>query len=332
VPVDQLSLVFLGTAGSAPTPRRGLPATLLRADGVRILIDCGEGTQQQFLRSIGLPDLDAIFLTHFHLDHWLGLLGTLKTFDLRGRERPLRLFGPPGLLQLLKLVRPIVGRTGYPLEVRELDGDEAVRFDGFEVEAFRVDHRVTAYGYAFFEDERPGTFDAAKAEALEIPHGPERAELHRGNAITFTRADGTPVRVEPHEVVGESRLGRAIVFTGDTAPCDATREIAQDADVLVHEATFLDADRDRARETRHSTAKQAATVAHDAGVRLLALTHLSTRYTAKDIRAEARAVFPDTVVPRDFQVLDVPVHGPPQLSDDGIRHDPLVPSSSEQLL
>jgi len=327
-------VVFLGTAGSAPTPRRGLPAALIRADGLRILVDCGEGTQHQLLRSVGLPDLDAIFLTHYHLDHWLGLLGTLKSFDLRSRERPLRVLGPPGLRQLLKMMRPVIGRTGYPLDVHELDGDEVVRFDGFEVEAFRVDHRVLAYGYALFEDERPGTFDAEKAEALGIPHGPERAQLHRGETVTFTRADGETVTVEPHEVVGESRLGRSVVFSGDTAPCDATREIAADADALVHEATFLDADRERAIETGHSTALQAAQVAADAGVRLLALTHLSTRYPPRDVRAEARTVFPETVVPRDFQVLDLPVHGKPTLRDaaEGIRPEPLVPSTAEQEL
>ncbi len=332
--MDQLSLVFLGTAGSAPTPRRGLPATLIRADGLRILVDCGEGTQQQLLRSVGLPDLDAIFITHYHLDHWLGLLGTLKSFDLRSRERPLRVLGPPGLRQLLRTVRPIIGRTGYPLEAQELDGDEVVRFGGFEIEAFRVDHRVLAYGYALFEDERPGAFDAGKAEALGIPHGPERARLHRGETVTFDGPDGRPVTVEPHEVVGESRLGRSVVFSGDTAPCEATREIAAEADVLVHEATFLDVDRQRAIETGHSTASQAAGVAADAGVRLLALTHLSTRYAPRELKTEARAVFPNTLVPRDFQVLDLPVHGAPALSDlpEPVRQEPLVPSGEQELL
>src|SRR3954447_10657717 len=137
-----LSLFFAGTAGSVPTPRRGLPALLLRAGGERILFDCGEGTQQQLLRSIGLPDVDAIFITHFHLDHWLGLIGMLKTFDLRARERPLTLYGPPGRPPVFPVMRPVLGRTGSPLELIELEPHEDVRFDGYLVSAFPVRHRV----------------------------------------------------------------------------------------------------------------------------------------------------------------------------------------------
>src|ERR671914_2855857 len=148
-----LSLFFAGTAGSVPTARRGLPALLLRAGGERLLFDCGEGTQQQLLRSVGLPDVDAIFITHFHLDHWLGLLGMVKTFDLRSRERPLVIHGPPGLRRVLEMLRPIViGRTGYPLEIIELAPHEEVRFDSFLIAPFSVKHRTEAYGYAFVED------------------------------------------------------------------------------------------------------------------------------------------------------------------------------------
>src|SRR5690348_13070793 len=146
-----LSLFFAGTAGSVPTPRRGLPALLLRAGGDRILLDCGEGTQSQLLRSIGLPELDAIFITHFHLDHWLGIAGMLKTFDLRARERTLDVYGPPGLRAVLHQMRPLIGRTHYPLEVRELEPHAEVRFNGYSVAAFPVKHGAEAYGYAFVE-------------------------------------------------------------------------------------------------------------------------------------------------------------------------------------
>src|SRR5262245_30622073 len=159
-----LSLFFAGTAGSVPTARRGLPALLLRAGGHRILFDCGEGTQQQLLRSVGLPELDAVFLTHFHLDHWLGLPGMIKTFDLRARERTLRIYGPPGLHQLFAtLRRAVFGRTGYPLELVELEPHDDVRFGTFVISAFPVMHRIEAYGYAFVEDDRPGRFDVAAA-------------------------------------------------------------------------------------------------------------------------------------------------------------------------
>jgi ribonuclease Z len=292
-----LSIFFAGTAGSVPTARRGLPATLLRAGGDRLLFDCGEGTQQQLLRSVGLPELDAVFITHFHLDHWLGLIGMLKTFDLRARERPLALYGPPGLRALFAAMRPVIGRTGYPLEVAELEPHEEVGFGGYLVSAFPVRHRVEAYGYAFVEADRPGRFDPAEARRLGVTEGPDFGRLQRGETVGG---------VTPEQVVGPPRPGRRIVFSGDTAPCQAVEVLAHGADVLVHEATFLEDERGRARDTGHSTAAQAAELARDAGVRLLALNHLSTRYFPREVRDEARAVFPDTVVPRDFDAVEVP--------------------------
>src|SRR5215210_379666 len=301
-----LSLFFAGTAGSVPTARRGLPAILLRAGGERILLDCGEGTQQQLLRSAGLPELDAIFISHYHLDHWLGLVGMLKTFDLRARERPLTIHGPPGLKALFTTLRPVFGGTGYPLELVELEPHEEVRFGSYAIAAFPVRHRVEAYGYAFVEDDRPGRFDADAARRLGVAEGPDFGRLQRGEAVGD---------VTPEQVVGETRPGRRIVYSGDTAPCQAVEIHAHHADVLVHEATFLADERARARETSHSTAAQAAEVARDAGVRLLALCHLSTRYFPREVRDEARAVFPATVVPRDFDTIEVsfPERGEPEL-------------------
>jgi ribonuclease Z len=292
-----LSLFFAGTAGSVPTARRGLPATLLRAGGDRLLFDCGEGTQQQLLRSVGLPELDAVFITHFHLDHWLGLIGMVKSFDLRARERELVVHGPPGLRALLDAMRFVVGRTGYPLRIEELEPHEEVRFGGYLVAAFPVEHRAPAYGYAFVEDDRPGRFDADAARALGVPEGPDFGRLQRGEEVGGVR---------PEQVVGPQRPGRRVVLSGDTRPCQTTEVYAHGADVLVHEATFCEDERARARETGHSTAAQAAALGRDAGVRLLALTHLSTRYFPRDVRDEARAVFPATVVPRDFDAIDVP--------------------------
>jgi ribonuclease Z len=293
-----LSLFFAGTAGSVPTPKRGLPALLLRAGGERILLDCGEGTQHQLLRSIGLPDVDAIFLTHLHLDHWLGLPGMIKTFDMRDRERRLELYGPPGLQALYaQVLKPIVGRTRYPLDVIELEHHEEVGFDDFVIAAFPVSHRVEAYGYAFIEDDRPGRFDVEAARALGITEGPDFGRLQRGETVGG---------VKPEQVVGEDRPGRRIVYTGDTMPVQSIEVYAERADLLVHEATFTEEDRARARETGHSTARQAARTARDAGVKLLALTHLSTRYFPKEVRAEAREVFANTVVPRDFDSIEIP--------------------------
>src|SRR5215217_8251476 len=242
-----LSLFFAGTAGSVPSARRGLPALLIRRGAERILIDCGEGTQRQLVRSVGLTDLTDVFLTHLHADHWLGLPGMLKSFELRDRERPLTVHGPPGTSALLERMRPVYGRPRYGLTLRDLEPDEAVRRDDFEIVPFAVRHRGVA--------------------------------------------------------------------SGDAAPTDAVVVAAHRADVLVHEATFTDADADRAAITMHSTARQAAQVAADAEVGLLALTHLSSRYPGGEIRDEARAVFARTEVPRDFDTIELPLpeRGAPEL-------------------
>ena len=312
-----LSLFFAGTAGSVPTPKRGLPALLLRAGGERILLDCGEGTQHQLLRSIGLPDVDAIFITHLHLDHWMGLPGIIKTFDMRDRDRPLDLYGPPGLSALYgQVLRPVIGRTNFPLDVIELEHHEEVRWDDFVIASFPVNHRIEAYGYAFIEHDRPGRFDVAAARALGVAEGPDFGRLQRGETV-----DG----VTPEQVVGESRPGRRIVYTGDTAPVQSVEIYADHADLLVHEATFREDERARARETGHSTAKQAAQLARDADVKLLALTHLSTRYFPREIRDEAREIFENTVVPRDFDAIEVPF---PERGEPHLVKTDLEPASS----
>jgi len=301
-----LSLFFAGTAGSVPSARRGLPALLIRRGGERILIDCGEGTQRQLVRSVGLADLTDIFLTHLHADHWLGLPGMLKSFELRDREKPLTVHGPPGTSAMLERMRPVYGRPRYGLTLRDLEPDEPVRRDDLEILPISVRHRTTAYGYALVEDGRPGRFDAELATRLGVTPGPDFGRLQRGETV-----DG----VSPAQVVGEARRGRKVVVSGDTAPTDAVVVAAHGADVLVHEATFAHEDADRAAATGHSTARQAAQVAADAEVRLLALTHLSSRYAGHEIRDEARAVFADTEVPRDFDTIEVPLpeRGAPQL-------------------
>jgi ribonuclease Z len=292
-----LSLFFAGTAGSVPTARRGMPAILLRRGGDRLLFDCGEGTQRQLLRTVGLPDMHAVFLTHHHADHWLGLPGMLKSFDLRDRDAPLTVYGPPGTGELMRAMRLVYGRLGYPFTVVELDAGESVRYDGYEVGAFNVRHRTHAFGYAIVEDSRPGRFDAELAAELGVPFGPDFGRLQRGETVNGVR---------PEQVVGPERPGRKVVLSGDTAPCDMVRFAAHEADLLVHEATFTEDERDRAQQTGHSTARQAAEVAREAGVRLLALTHLSTRYGGGEIRDEAKAVFERTVVPRDFDAIEIP--------------------------
>jgi ribonuclease Z len=316
-----LSLFFVGTAGSVPTARRGLPALLLRRGADRILFDCGEGTQRQLLRSVGLMDLTDVFITHFHADHWLGLPGMLKTFDLRAREKPLTIYGPPGLAKLLGSMRHVWGGVGYEVEIVELGDDQVVERDDYVIEAFPVAHRGAAYGYAVVEDDRPGRFDAALAEQLGVKAGPDFGRLQRGEIVNDVR---------PEQVIGEDRPGRKLVLSGDTAPSDVLVEVAHRADLLVHEATFTREEAERARETQHSTAEQAAKAAQEAEVRLLALMHLSTRYGGREIREEARAIFPKTVVPRDFDAIEIPFpeRGAPQL----VRWNQAGPTTPEPLI
>ena len=308
--------MFLGTSGSVPTARRGLAGTLVRRGGERILFDCGEGTQRQLLRStVGLVELPEIFLTHYHADHYLGLPGMLKTFALRGRATPLTVYGPPGLADLFGVLRRVFGKLTYPVELIELGSGDAVERTDYRISAFAVEHGVSANGYAIVESPRPGRFGVEAASALGIPEGPLFGRLQHGEAVET--ADGRTVR--PEDVLGPARPGRKLVFAGDTRPTRSVLEAAQEADVLVHEATFAAEERDRAEETLHATAAAAAELARVAGVRLLVLTHLSNRYFGPEIAREARDVFPETVVPRDFDIIDVrfPERGGPRLVKGG---------------
>jgi ribonuclease Z len=302
-----LSVFFAGTAGSIPTARRGLPAVLVRRGGDRILFDCGEGTQRQLVSSVGLTDLTEVFVTHFHADHWLGLPGLLKTFDLRARERPLTVYGPAGLRELLTLALRVAGRVRFGLEMVELRPGQVLVRDGYKIAPVAVDHRgPPALGYAIYEDERPGEFDPEAAVRLGLTAGPEFGRLQRGETIR---------EVTPEHVMGPPRPGRKLVISGDTMPCESLRIAAHRADLLIHEATFSEDERDRAADTGHSTAAQAASLARGAEVAMLALTHFSTRYPVGVLRDEARAVFKRTVLPRDFDTIEIPFaeRGEPRL-------------------
>ena len=314
-----LDVVFLGTSASVPTAQRAPTALVVRRGGDRLLFDCGEGTQRQLLRSsVGLVELREVFVSHFHADHYLGLPGMLKTFALRGRDLPLTVYGPPGLTDLFASLRRIFGRLTYPLDLVELQPGDVLEREEYNLVTFPVAHGVQALGYALVEHPRPGRFDVETADALGVPPGPERGLLQAGESIEL------PGRtITPDEVLGPPRPGRRVVLAGDTAPSPTVREAARGAEVLVHEATFLDEERDRARETAHSTALEAAELAREAEVALLALTHLSNRYFGPEVAREARTIFPETVVPKDFDVIDVPFpeRGSPRLIKGGVaRH------------
>jgi len=311
--------VFLGTSGSMPTAFRGAPSLLVRRGGERLLFDCGEGTQRQLLASsIGLVDLREVFLTHYHADHYMGLPGMLKTFALRGREEPITLYGPTGLTTLFSDLRRIFGKLTYECELVEVRPGDRMARDGYFLEVFPVLHGRYAVGYSLLESDRPGRFDVAAADALGVPNGPERGRLQHGEAVTLT--DGRVV--QPADVLGPPRRGRKVSITGDTAPSSEVVQAVLHADVLVHEATFLEDEQERARETLHSTALDAAAAAKEADAGLLALTHLSNRYLGRDAAREARTVFPATVVPKDFDTIEVGFEerGGPRLVKGGALH------------
>jgi ribonuclease Z len=302
-----LSVFFAGTGGSVPSARRGLPAVLIRRGGEHILFDCGEGTQRQLIKSVGLADIDSVFITHFHADHWLGLPGMLKSFALRERAQPLSVYGPPGLSVLMEQMRFVYGRLPYELGVVELAPTETVRRDGYLIGAIPVRHKgESCYGYALVEDARPGHLDPELARRLGVTPGPDFGRLQRGETVNG---------VTPEQVLGAVRAGRKVVLSGDTAPCEALVVAAHDSDLLVHEATFAEEESERALKTAHSTARQAAEVAREAQVRMLALTHISSRYPGGDLREQAREVFAPTEAPRDYDTIEVPFpeRGEPRL-------------------
>lgn len=314
-----LSVVFLGTGGSVPSARRSTASVLVARGGERLLFDCGEGTQRQMQRSLGLTQVDEIYLTHFHADHILGLPGLLKTYDLTDREKPLVIHGPRGLNEVFRIFGPLVGRLGFDVDLVELVPGDTVGHDGYEVQAYEASHGVRANGYALVEAERPGRFDPEAARAAGVPEGPAFAALQRGEEV-----EGSSGTVAPDQVMGPSRAGRTVVVTGDTAPSPATVAAAADAELLIHDASFAEEEVQRAAETGHSTLAQAAAVAAEAHVKLLAVVHISSRYHVGKVLEEAQEVFEPTVAPRDFDLIEIPFpeRGEPHLIEAGARERP----------
>ncbi|HEU5358298.1 MAG TPA: ribonuclease Z [Gemmatimonadales bacterium] len=300
-----LSLTLLGTGAACPTVDRNVASLAIHREGEMLLFDCGEGTQRQMMRyGVGFS-FDEIFFSHFHADHFLGLSGLLRTLGLLDRKAPLALYGPKGAEKWLgQAVALGMDRPKFPVEVQELKPGAVLKRAEYDIHAFPVDHRGEAFGYALIEHERLGRFHPDRAKEFGVPEGPLWGKLHKGETVTLP--DGR--KVAPADLVGAPRPGRRVVYTGDTRPCRSVVEAAKGADLLVHEATFGEEERDRAKETGHSTAREAAEVAERAGVKKLLLTHISARYTreAPELAAEARAVFPEAEVGRDGMSVEVP--------------------------
>jgi ribonuclease Z len=300
-----LSLTFLGTGAATPTVDRNVAGLALHREGETILFDCGEGSQRQMMRyGVGFSFAE-IFFTHYHADHLLGVTGLLRTLGLMDRTAAVTLYGPRGAHRVLRAAIELgIERNKFPIEIQEIRaGDRLTRAD-YDIVVFETDHRADTVGFALAEHTRLGRFHPERARELGIPEGPLWGRLHRGESVTLD--DGRTVA--PADLVGEPRRGRTVVYSGDTRPHLPLIEAARSADLLVHEATFGGDELERARETGHSTAAEAARVAAEAGVRRLVLTHISPRYgrDAAELLAEARAIFPETIIARDGLTIDVP--------------------------
>ena len=302
-----LRLTFLGTSAAQPTIRRNLTGLAIRRERELFLVDCGEGTQRQLIQFGAGFDVAAIFFTHFHADHYLGAIGFLRTLSMQNRTEPLDLYGPRPARRVLETMLFFgAERFSYDVRIHEIRPGEAVRRDGCALVPFQTDHRIPSLGWALREDARPGRFHPEKAAALGVPKGPLFGALQRGQAVRLP--DGREIR--PDEVVEPPRRGRLVAVTGDTRPCPGTVEAARGADLLVHDCTFGDAEAERAAETMHSTAREAATVARDAGVGRLVLTHLSTRYDRdwRPLVEQARTAWTGPLdVAQDGLVIEVPL-------------------------
>jgi ribonuclease Z len=308
---ETLHVHFLGTAGSLPSPQRNPPCILIRRGSDALLFDCGEGAQQQMMRAKTGFTIDAIFVTHWHADHFLGIFGIVETLGFMERTAPLPIYGPPWVVEFVDLIQRINRHTrGFAVTAHPLDHGSVVPFNGYTVRAFATIHGIPGLGYVLEEDERPGRFNRDHAIALGVPPGPLFGRLQRGETVRIVR-DGVETEVRPGDVLGEPRPGRKVVYTGDTRPIQNQPGVAaliRGADLLIHDATFDDQESSRAREVLHATAGEAGEAAAALNARMLALVHISSRYasTANHIRDAKRQYEGDVILPADLTVLEIP--------------------------
>ncbi|MBI4393019.1 MAG: ribonuclease Z [Euryarchaeota archaeon] len=298
-----MDIVFLGTSASWPSADRNVASIALHRGGEVILFDCGEGTQRQFQRSgLSYMDVSKIFITHLHGDHFLGLIGLIQTMYLNERQAPLHIYGPDGIRDnVMNLLSLGYFKPDYNIVIEELEDKDVVDFGSYSVAARAVKHNVHNLGYALVERPRPGRFNKERALELGVPEGPSFSKLQAGEQVE------TPAGkiIKPEQVLGPSRPGRKVAYSGDALPSESMVELAHGADVLIHDSTFH-SDYKEANEYGHSTSAQAAFIAKKAQVRKLILTHFSARY--KDVRPlveDARKVFPGTEAAHDFYKVNV---------------------------
>lgn len=305
---ETLHVYFLGTAAALPTPMRNPPCIMIKRGHDTLLFDCGEGAQQQMMRARTGFLVNSIFITHWHADHFLGLFGLCQTLSFMGRTEPLTIYGPEWVHEIAASVRTLARyNVKFPIHSVELRHGSMVEYPGYSVRAFETAHGMAALGYVLEEDARPGKFNRQGAIDLGVPPGPLFGRLQRGETVRIVR-DGEEVEVSPGEVMGRARPGRKIVYTGDTRPIHTRiREIAHHPDLLIHDATYDDEAFDRAKEVLHSTAGEAGCAAEYLSARILALVHISSRYTTiAGHQKDASARFSgEIVIPSDLDMMEI---------------------------
>lgn len=293
-----MDVTFLGTGGSVPTTKRNTVSIALRLGPEVLMFDCGEGTQRQLMASsVSLMKITSIFITHHHGDHFLGLPGLIQSMNFYGREVPLNIYGPEGTEELVRAILNLgIFDRKYEVRGRDLSPGDVVNGDGYRVIAFKANHTIPVLGYVFQEDDRPGRFDPEKAKELGVKEGPSFSRLVEGKSVKVGAST-----VTPDMVMGPSRKGLRLVYSGDTAPCPELMSACAGADVLIHEATVASELEAKAREFGHSTARDAAQLARDSLVGSLYLVHISGRYDEIDVLLdEARGIFKNTTIPNDL--------------------------------
>ncbi|MDG6244024.1 MAG: ribonuclease Z [Methanolobus sp.] len=300
-----LRVTFLGTGGALPTPERNPSAIMINREGELMLFDCGEGAQQQMMRAkTGMKALSSIFITHFHADHMLGIPGLIQTLSFHGRTEPLKIYGPHWIHEFARILSALgYYKLRFEIDAIDLNPGDVIKREDYSIMAIKTEHSVPSIGYALVDNERAGRFDRQKAIELGIPPGPLFSKLHKGETV---EVNGKLIHSE--DVVGQSRPGRKIIYSGDTRPCKSILEASRDADLLIHDSTLANDQQEWAMESMHSTAREAALLAKEANVRKLVLTHISSRYSddATQLLEEAREVFQNVIVADDLLELEIP--------------------------
>ena len=300
-----LSVLFLGTSAARPTVERGTPSLVVIREGESLLFDCGEGTQRQMMRAKTGMKLTSIFITHFHADHFLGIPGLIQTMSFNGRTEPLDIYGPRWTKQLVRLLIELgYYRLGFQIRAHELEHGDVIDRGGYSIKAVATDHGVPSLGYVLEEKMRIGRFNRERAIELGVPVGPMFSKLQRGEPVTVNDRV-----IMPSEVIRAGRPGGKIVYSGDTRPCESVARESAGADLLIHDGTLADGLREWALETKHTTAGEAASLAKEAKVKQLVLTHISSRYSedTEPLLSDAKKMFENVRIAQELMEIEIPL-------------------------